>query len=180
MLLELRWKTKRPLLFGTVILGFLSIFTKSQASSPFEALNWAWLSRCQRDVRLHFQKRQRRRSSYMVSTGYSHIPSSCEMKYQPAFKRLQGNPAFFIVRASQGPFHLRQKTESLSHTYFWGKDPLEELVESWPISSIESWECVLFLSWYGVHGAFLDFLCWNWCSSRLETGVSGNLWSCLK
>ena len=20
----------------------------------------------------------------------------------------------------------------------------------------------------------------NWCSSRLETGVSGNLWSCLK
>ena len=23
-------------------------------------------------------------------------------------------------------------------------------------------------------------LCCNWCSSRLETGVSGNLWSCLK
>ena len=35
----------------TVILGFLSIFKKCQASSPFEALNSALLSRFQRDVR---------------------------------------------------------------------------------------------------------------------------------
>ena len=28
-------------------------------------------------------------------TGDSVIPSSCEMKYEPAFKPLQGNPAFF-------------------------------------------------------------------------------------
>ena len=38
-------------LVGTVILGFLSIFKKCQASSPFEALNSAHLSRFQRDVR---------------------------------------------------------------------------------------------------------------------------------
>ena len=31
-----------------------------------------------------------------------------------------------------------------------------------------------------MHGAFLEFLCSNWCSYRLETGVSGNLWSCVK
>ena len=31
--------SKRPLLVGTVIWVFLSIYTKSQASSPFEALN---------------------------------------------------------------------------------------------------------------------------------------------
>ena len=37
------------------------------------------------------------------------------MKYEPAFTRLQGNPAFFWVRASRGPFHFRQKTQSLSH-----------------------------------------------------------------
>ena len=37
------------------------------------------------------------------------------MKYEPAFKPLQGNPAFFWVRASRGPFHLRQKTQSPSH-----------------------------------------------------------------
>ena len=30
-----------------------------------------------------------------VSTGDSVIPSTCEMKYEPAFMPLQGNPAFF-------------------------------------------------------------------------------------
>ena len=45
MLLEVRRETKRPLLVGTVILGFLSIFKKSQASTPFEAVKFAYLSR---------------------------------------------------------------------------------------------------------------------------------------
>ena len=51
MLLEVRRDTKRPFLVVTVILGFLSIFKKSQASSNFEALNSACLSRQGRDVR---------------------------------------------------------------------------------------------------------------------------------
>ena len=38
-LLEVSREAKLPLLVGTVILVFLSIFTKSQASSPFEELN---------------------------------------------------------------------------------------------------------------------------------------------
>ena len=50
MLLEVRWETKRPFLVGKVILEFLSIFKKSQALSPFEALNSARLSRYQKDV----------------------------------------------------------------------------------------------------------------------------------
>ena len=49
MLLKVRREAKRPLLVGTVILVFLSIFTKSQASSPFEAVNSAHLSMCQKD-----------------------------------------------------------------------------------------------------------------------------------
>ena len=69
---------------------------------------------------------------------------------------------------------------SLSHTYCCGKPPLEVLVERWLTSSVEARKSALILRRYGVHGAFLEFLCWNWCSSRLETGVSGNLWSCLK
>ena len=32
-----------------------------------------------------------------VSTGDSVILSSCEMKYVPAFKPLQGNPAFLLL-----------------------------------------------------------------------------------
>ena len=56
-LLEVSWEAKHPLLVGRVILVFLSIFTKSQASSPFEALNSAQLSKSQMDVRTSLQKR---------------------------------------------------------------------------------------------------------------------------
>ena len=44
MLLEVSREVKRPLLVATVILVFLSIFTKGHASSPFEAMNSAHLS----------------------------------------------------------------------------------------------------------------------------------------
>ena len=50
-LVEVSQDAKCPLLVGRVILVFLSIFTKSQASSPFEALNSAQLSKSQMDVR---------------------------------------------------------------------------------------------------------------------------------
>ena len=88
-------EAKRPLLVGTVILVFLSIFTKSQASSPFEALNSAHFSNCQRDVRPSVQKRLRTMAFSRVSTGESDIPSSCEMKDEPAFKALQGSRTSF-------------------------------------------------------------------------------------
>ena len=108
-------EAKRPLLVGTVMLVFLSIFTKSQASSPFEALNSAHLSKSQMDVRASVQKRMRTMAFSKVSTGDSDIPSSCEMKNEPAFKALQGKPAYFCVSASRGPLYLRQKTHSRSH-----------------------------------------------------------------
>ena len=88
-------EAKRPLIVGTVILVFLSIFKKSQASSPFEALNSAHLSKSQMDVRPSVQKWLRTMAFCMVSTGDSDIRSSCEMKDEPAFKALQGKPAFF-------------------------------------------------------------------------------------
>ena len=68
---------------------------KSQASSPFEALNSAHLWMCQKDVRSSVQKRWKTMAFSRVSTGDSFIPSSFEMKYEPAFQALQGNPAFF-------------------------------------------------------------------------------------
>ena len=94
-LLEVSLVAKLPLLVGTVILVFLSIFTKSQASSPFEALNSANLSKSQMDVRPSVQKRLRTMAFSSVSTGDPDIRSSCEMKDEPAFKGLQGKPAFF-------------------------------------------------------------------------------------
>ena len=91
----MRREARRPLLVGTVILGFLSIFSKSQASSAFEALNSVHLSRCQMNVRPPVQNRRRPRAFSRVSTGDSDNPSSGEIKEEPAFKPLQGNTAFF-------------------------------------------------------------------------------------
>ena len=95
MLLEVRQETQCPFSVATEILGFLSIFKRSQASSPFEALNSACLSRCQRDVRPSVRKRLRTMAFSRVSTGDSDMPSSWEMKDEPGFKALQGKPTFF-------------------------------------------------------------------------------------
>ena len=91
----MRQETKVHFHVGTVILGLLSIFKKSQALSPFEALNSVCLSRGQRDVRPPVQMMQTPTAFSRVSTGDSDMPSSCEMKEEPEFKPLQGNRAFF-------------------------------------------------------------------------------------
>ena len=95
MLLEVTGKTQCTFLFATMILGFLSIFNKNQSSSPFEAFHSVCLSRCQRDMRPPVQMRRGPRAFSRVSTGDSDIPSSCEMKDEPAFNTLHGNrPSF--------------------------------------------------------------------------------------
>ena len=43
------------------------------------------------------------------------IPFSCEMKDEPAFKTLQGNPTFFRVRESRYHLHVRQQILGTSH-----------------------------------------------------------------
>ena len=110
----MRQETEVHFLVGTVILGFLSIFKKSQASSPFEALNSMCLSRCKIDVIPPVQMRRRLSAFSRVATGDSDISSSCEMKDEPEFKPLQGNLALFRVMDSWGKFHLRQKTQGPS------------------------------------------------------------------
>ena len=94
MLLEVRQETQGPFPVATGILGFLCIFKRSQASSPFEALNSPCLLMCQ-TWQLPVEMRQGPRAFSRVSTGDSDIPSSCERKDEPSIKALQGNPAFF-------------------------------------------------------------------------------------
>ena len=91
----MRQETEVHFLVGTVILGFLSIFKKSQASSPYEALNSVYLSRGQRDVRPPVQMRRKPMAFSRVCTGDSDMVSSFEMKDEPEFKPLQGNRAFY-------------------------------------------------------------------------------------
>ena len=95
MHLEVKQETEVHFLVGTVILGFLSIFKKSKTSSPFEALNSVCLSRCQSDMFPPVQMRRRPTAFSRISTGDSDIPTSCELKDEPEFKPLLGNPAFF-------------------------------------------------------------------------------------
>ena len=76
MLLDGRHETNSTFLVTTVILGFLSIFNKSQASSHFEALNSACLSRCQRDIRPPVHMRWEPRLSLVSPQGnqtYLHL-----------------------------------------------------------------------------------------------------------
>ena len=82
----MRQETEVLFLVGTLILGFISIFKKSQESSPYEALN---------SVRTPVQLRQTTMAFSRVSTGDSDMPSSYKMKDEPEFKPLQGNRAFF-------------------------------------------------------------------------------------
>ena len=70
---------------------------------------------CQRHVWPPVQRRRGLRAFSRVSTGDSHIPLYREMKEEPVFKPLQGNPDFFRVRASRCSFHLRQNTQGASH-----------------------------------------------------------------
>ena len=91
----MKQETEVHVLVGTVILGFLSIFKKSKALSPFEALNSMSLSRCQIDMIPPFQLRRISSPFSRVSTGDSDIPSSFDMKHEPKLKPLQGIPAFF-------------------------------------------------------------------------------------
>ena len=83
------------LLFGIVILGLLSIFKKSQASSPYEAFNSVCLSRGHRDVSPPVQMTLSPTAFSRVSTRDSDMSSYCEMKDDPEFTPLQGIRAFF-------------------------------------------------------------------------------------
>ena len=89
MPLEMKPETQGPFPVATWKLGFPSIFKRSQLSAPFEAFHSACLSSCQRDVRPPVDMRQGTKTFPKVSTGYSDVPSSCEMKDEPAFKSVQ-------------------------------------------------------------------------------------------
>ena len=117
-LLEVSREAKRPLLVGTVILVFLSIFTKSQASSPFETLNSVQLSKSQMDWRPSVQKKLRTMAFSRVSTGDSDIPSSCEMKDGLHLRHCRESQPSLCEGISWSILLEAVNTQSLSRTYF--------------------------------------------------------------
>ena len=67
-------------------IGIPSNFHEVSGMSPFEALNSAQLSKSQMDVRPSVQKKLRNMALSRGSIGDSDIPSSCEMKDEPALQ----------------------------------------------------------------------------------------------
>ena len=108
-------EVKPPFVFDVVHGIGLDAMQRNQASFPFKALNSACLSKYQKDVSHLVEMSPGPRAFSRVSTGDSDIPSSCEMKDEPAFKPLQGIPTFFLVRTRRCAFHSRQQTQGPSH-----------------------------------------------------------------
>ena len=149
---------KLPLLVGTVILVFLSIFTNSQESSPFEALNSAQLSKFQMDVRPSVQKTLRTMAFSRVSTGDSDIPSSLRWKMSLHLRHCrESRPSFesghLGVHYTWGRKHRVALTYIfLREGYSWGACGKLDYLFSWRQGII------LIPRWYGVHGSFLKLL----------------------
>ena len=120
-LLEVRREAKHPLLVGTVILVYLSIFMKCQASSPFEALNLARLLRYQMDVRRPVQKIQRPRALSNVSSRDSYNTTLHLVRWKMSLHLSHCRELWpSLSQHILGSIPLEaENTESLSHTYCW-------------------------------------------------------------
>ena len=156
----MKQETEVHFLVGTMILGFLSIFKKSKASSPFEALTslclsryqmiWFPLSRWGGDLLLSLVSPQGIQTSLHLVTWNRSLNLSHCREIWPSF---ESGLSRYIPPETES-------TESLSPTYCWGKTPNEVLVESWLKSSIKDRESAFNMGWYVVHGTFLELLYW--------------------
>ena len=98
-------------------MGLLSIFKKSQASTPYEALNSVCLSKGQKDVAPPVQMRWTPTVFSRVSTGDSDMLSSCEMKDEPEFKPLREIGPSFESLPLWVHYTGDRKHRVLSHPY---------------------------------------------------------------
>ena len=95
--------------------GIIINFQEVSSLVSFGNLELHRLLEVSRDVRPPVQMRRETRVSSRISTQDSDNPSSCDMKDEPAFRPLQGNPTLFLVRESQYPLNLKQKPQGPSH-----------------------------------------------------------------
>ena len=96
-------------------IGILIKFQEESSLVSFRSLVLHEPLEVSRDVRFPFQMSRGNRISSRISKQDSGIPSSCQMKDEPAFKPLQGNPTLFLVREFRYLPHFRQKTQGTSH-----------------------------------------------------------------
>ena len=117
MLLEVRQETEFHFVVGTVILEFLSILKKSQASSPYEASNSVCLPRCQRDVRHAVQMSGHLRLSLGSPQGIQTCLHLVRSKISLNLSHCRES-GLFLGQGSLGCIPLeRENTGSLLHPY---------------------------------------------------------------
>ena len=91
----MRRETEGHFQVGIVILGFLTIYKKSQASSTFEALNSTCHSRFQKDVRPPVEMRARLGLSLWSLQGFRN-PFICDMNDEPSLSLCRVIQASFM------------------------------------------------------------------------------------
>ena len=96
-------------------IGIPIYFQEESGLGTFRGIELRGPLEVSRDVRPPFQKRLGPKAFSRDCTEDSDIPLSCEMKDEPAFKPLQGNPTFFRFRESQYPLHVRDQIHCPSH-----------------------------------------------------------------
>ena len=89
-------------------------FQEETGLGTFLSIELRWPLEVSRNVRPPVQMRLGPRAFSNDCTEDSDIPLSCEMKDEPAFQPLQGNPTFFRVRESRYPLHVRQQMQGSS------------------------------------------------------------------
>ena len=96
-------------------IGIAIRFQEESGRVTFRSIELHEPLKVSRDVRPRLQESRGTKILSRVSTEDSDIPSSCEMKDEPAFKPLQGNPTLFLVSESRYPLYLRKQTQGPSH-----------------------------------------------------------------
>ena len=135
--LEVKQETEVHFLVGTVILQFLSIFKKSQASSPLKhwipcafrgvKVMWFPLSRWGGVLWFSLESPQGIQISLHLVTWYTSLNLSHCREIRPYFE--SGILRYIPLET--------ESTESLSPTYCWVKSQLEVLMENWLTSSVK-------------------------------------------
>ena len=113
------------------------------------------------------------------ATGLSQLPSCLEWIKGVTVESVQGNPVYLEWTWTMGSFRIVARPQKFTSSIKWILPALE--VQQERQDSLPDTEKWTLLSRRGGRTRALLQLWWDpWCSSRVQTGMSGNFLSCLK
>ena len=113
------------------------------------------------------------------AAGLSHLPSCFELILGVTIESVQGRQVYLECIGTMESFEMVARPLEFLSSVKWRWYPLEVRRERWDSFLDEAEKWAFLLRGGGVPGALE--LCWDpRCSSRVETGMTGNFLSCLK